>query len=278
MFRKFSIVLVLAVLLMLGMVVPEADAMYGLTKYWFSITDELGRPIVADYASIDILAYEAGTGTKATLYLNAYPPSPTTTGTKSQAAAWNPSTTGVAEFWCAETSLDITVTNAYATVKVSGFTVSDHQIQLRNAAPITNIDTTDIGATTPGTGAVTTLSTTDTATFGAAVIGSYETVTCTAGDPQGTGVLSTTKLISFVVTDNTGGSKDLVTLASDTATAGQLKIVVLKTDTETSGLLVTPAAFGRGTAVLLEDAGDGVMFVFDGATWQLCESDAQTIE
>ena len=257
-------VLLITFAVMFGMA-PKAYALYGLEKHWFSVTDELGNPIVSDYASIDILVYDAGTNDKATIYSD-------DTGTsKSQSSAWNLSSSGVAEFYTSAASVDITVTNSYATVKAAGFTKSDHQIQLRNEAPLTNIDTTIIGAVTPAAGSFTT------GTIATAVITELgytsltdETVTMSSGDPQGTGVLSTTTLISYVITDAAGASADLVTLAD--GTAGQIKIVILKTDNETTGLQVKPATYVNASGsndVLLEDAGDTVSFVFDGTSWSM---------
>jgi hypothetical protein len=107
-----------------------------------------------------------------------------------------------------------------------------------------------------------------------AIIPASETVTCSAANP-GVGVASLTTKTTFVVTDATGASADVITLAD--GVAGQEKIITLKTDAETTGLKVTPASY-VSTDVLLEDAGDGVTFVFDGAKWVLVSNNGGTIE
>ena len=101
-----------------------------------------------------------------------------------------------------------------------------------------------------------------------------ETVTCSAANP-GVGVASLTTLITNVVTDATGASADVITLAA--GTSGQMKIINLKTNAETSGLKVTPATFAS-TDVLLEATGDSVTFVYDGTTWILTSNNGGTIE
>ncbi len=104
---------------------------------------------------------------------------------------------------------------------------------------------------------------------------SNETVTTSAGDPQGTGVADPDIIVTFVVTNNTGASHDLVTLADGT-TAGEIKIIILKTDTETEGLIMRPATFGGGTEVLFQDAGDGCTLIWDGTSWNMVSNNGGT--
>ena len=107
-----------------------------------------------------------------------------------------------------------------------------------------------------------------------AIVPASETVTCSAANP-GVGVASLAVKTTFVVTDATGASADVITLAD--GVAGQEKIIILKTDGETTGLKVTPASYASSD-VLLEDAGDGVTFVFDGTNWALVSNNGGTIE
>ena len=115
----------------------------------------------------------------------------------------------------------------------------------------------------------------DVLTLGAELVLSNETVTCSSADPQGVGVADPDVIVTFVVTDNTGASADLVTLADGT-TAGEIKIIILKTDTETAGLIMRPATYGGGTEVLFEDAGDGCTLIWDGTSWNMVSNNGGT--
>jgi hypothetical protein len=123
------------------------------------------------------------------------------------------------------------------------------------------INTATIGQTTPAAGKFTTLQNTG------AFLGSTENVATSAANP-GVGVGSVATLTTCVTTDETGASADVLTLAD--GTNGQIKIVNLKSNAETAGLKVTPTnILGATTDVLLSATGDSVVFVFNGAAWDV---------
>lgn len=132
MFKKLFIVLFAA--LVIAGVSSNADAMYGLEKYWFSVVDEEGQSIVSGYEDIDILVYDTGTSDKATIYSDAQGTS------KSQTSAWNPTATGVAEFYTSASSVDIVVVNDDVfTVETIGATVYTHRVRVRDISAITGL-------------------------------------------------------------------------------------------------------------------------------------------
>ena len=100
-------------------------------------------------------------------------------------------------------------------------------------------------------------------------------MTTSSADP-GLAVATVTTVITTVVTDETGGSADEVSLTN--GTKGQIKIFTLKADTETAGLKIIPANLaGAVTFILLEDVGDGCILVFDGTNWVVVGNNGGTI-
>lgn len=113
-----------------------------------------------------------------------------------------------------------------------------------------------------------------TATLTGGLIGGVQSLTTTSDDP-GTGTANVTTLITLVTTDDTGTNPDTVTLGD--GTTGQVKIINLLADTEAAGCAVTPTHFSGGTSILLEDAGDSVMLIFDGTNWAVVANNGGTI-
>lgn len=98
------------------------------------------------------------------------------------------------------------------------------------------------------------------------VVGGVESLSTSAGDPQGVATADLVSLVTAITSNATGASADLVHLPN--GSEGQVKILTLKTHNETSGVQVKPATFAS-TDVLLKCTGDSVTFVFAGGTWNL---------
>lgn len=94
-----------------------------------------------------------------------------------------------------------------------------------------------------------------------------DTLTTDAADP-GTAIATLTVVTTYLISDETGTSQDVVTVPDGTL-EGQVKEFILLTDAETAGIVVAPTNVtqtgGAGTSTLLEDAGDSVSYKWNSA-------------
>ena len=91
--------------------------------------------------------------------------------------------------------------------------------------------------------------------------------------PAGTG--GAINIISYFTTLNTDAGGDAYTLANGTV-IGQLKKIYLLTDGG-GDAVITPANLAGATTITMNDAGDYVVLVWDGADWNVLENIGSTI-